>query len=124
MTTTTPIAARAPSSAVGKFTLVFSIAFTVTYVVCLFRGWPLFTFHPATASLAWGYAAGRRGVGPAMYWYGWTAVCLIVSTTLGLLATLLPDHVARRIPLALVWILPVLAFPLLLYSLMPFWTHH
>ena len=27
-----------------------------------------------------------------------------------------------EIPLALVWIVPVLAIPLLFYSLMPFWT--
>jgi hypothetical protein len=123
MTTTTSTPTQTPSSAIGKFALVFSIAFTVTYVVCLFKGWPLFTFHPATNRLAWGYEAARRGEGPAMYWYGWTVVCLIVSSILGFLATLLPDHVAKRIPAALVWILPVLAFPLLLYSLMPFWTH-
>jgi hypothetical protein len=39
-----------------------------------------------------------------------------------LLATLLPETVTRKIPLALVWIVPILAIPLLIYSLMPFWT--
>ena len=116
-------AAQAPSPAFGKFALVFGIAFTVTYVVCLFRGWPLFTYHPATGRFAWGYELAIRGGGPVMYWYGWIAVCFIVSTIAGLLATLLPDGVAKRIPLALAWLLPVLAFPLLVYSLMPLWTH-
>jgi hypothetical protein len=57
-----------------------------------------------------------------MYWYGWTATSILGAAVLGLLATFLPEHVSRKIPLALVWIVPVLAIPLLFYSLMPFWT--
>jgi hypothetical protein len=124
--TSTPTSAAAPASATlsgfGKFALVFGLTFIVTYVVCDFMGWPLFTYHPATNRLAWGYEAARRGEGPAMYWYGWTVMCVIVSSITGFLATLLPDSVVRRIPLALTWILPLLALPLLVYSLMPFWT--
>jgi hypothetical protein len=41
---------------------------------------------------------------------------------LGLLATLLPEGVAKKIPLALLWLLPILALLPLAYSLMPFWT--
>jgi hypothetical protein len=57
-----------------------------------------------------------------MYWYGWTVLSLLVGSVVGLLATMLPDSVARRIPLALVWVLPILALIPLAYSLMPFWT--
>jgi hypothetical protein len=53
-----------------------------------------------------------------MYWYGWIVVCVIVSSITGTLATFLPDSVVRRIPFALTWILPILAFPLMVYSLM------
>ena len=124
--TSTSTSAAAPASGTlsgfGKFALVFGLTFIVTYVVCDFMGWPLFTYHPATNRLAWGYEAARRGEGPAMYWYGWTVMCVIVSSITGFLATLLPDSVVRRIPLALTWILPLLALPLLVYSLMPFWT--
>lgn len=123
MTTTTSTSTPAPSSAFGKFALVFGIVFVVTYVVCDFKGWPLFTYHPATGRFAWGYEVAIRGGGPAMYWYGWTVMCFIVSTIAGTLATLLPDSVAKRIPLALAWLLPLLGFPLMVYSLMPFWTH-
>jgi hypothetical protein len=35
---------------------------------------------------------------------------------------MLPDSVSRKIPLALVWLLPILALIPLAYSLMPFWT--
>jgi len=114
--------AAAPWTAFGKFALVFGIAFIVTYVVSDFMGWPLFTYHPATGRLAWGYEAARRGQGPAMYWYGWTVNCLIVGAIAGALATMLPDSVARRIPLALTWILLVAAFPLMVYSLLPLLT--
>jgi hypothetical protein len=129
MTTTT--ASQAPAqarqaeaawTAFGKFALVFGIAFVVTYVVCAFAGWPLFTFHPATNRLAWGYEAARRGEGPAMYWYGWTVNCLIVGGVAGLLATLLPASVVRRIPLALTWLLLLAGFPLMLYFMLPILT--
>ena len=57
-----------------------------------------------------------------MYWYGWTVLTLLVGTVLGLIGTLLPESVIKRIPLALVWLLPILALIPLAYSLMPFWT--
>ncbi len=69
-------------------------------------------------------ALGTRRVkdqGPAMYWYGWTAVMLIGSAALGVLATLLPERITRRIPLALVWIVPLAMVPILIYALRFFW---
>ena len=122
MTTTASATAGANLSRLGKFALVFGLTFIVAYVICDFMGWPLFTYHPSTGRLAWGYERARTGEGPAMYWYGWVALCFILSSITGLLATMLPETVAKRIPLALTWILPLLAFPLLVYSLMPFWT--
>jgi hypothetical protein len=123
MTTTTSTSPSAPSPAFGKFARVFSITFVITYVVCDVMGWPLFTYFPATGRLGWGYQPAVSGGGPAMYWYGWISNCLIVSTTTGLLATMLPDNVVKRIPLALTWILPLLAVPVLLYTLMPLLNH-
>jgi len=52
-----------------------------------------------------------------MYRYGWTASSMLGAAVLGVLAMFLPESVTRKIPLALVWIVPVLAIPL-----MPFWT--
>lgn len=120
---TTSTSASAPSPAVGKFALVFGIMFVITYVVCDIMRWPLFTYFPATGSFGWGYQPAVSGSGPAMYWYGWIADCLIVSTIAGFLATLLPDNVAKRIPMALAWILPLVAVPILLYTLLPLLTH-
>ena len=121
--TTTSTSAMAPSPAFGKFALVFGIAFVICYWVCAFKSWPLFTYHPATNTAGWGWEPAPAGTGPAMYWYGWVAMCIIVSTIAGFLATLLPDSAVKRIPLALVWLLPLLAFPLMFYSVIPLLTH-
>jgi hypothetical protein len=83
---------------------------------------PAFTYHPATNRVGLGWEAARSGEGPAMYWYGWTGVTLVAGFILGLLATLLPEGVVKKIPLALLWLLPILALVPLAYSLMPFWT--
>jgi len=85
--------------------------------------WPLFTYHPATNRFALGWEASRSGEGPAMYWYGWTATTLIVSTIVGFLATLLPESVGKKIPLILVWLLPVIAIPYLIWDLRQWWFH-
>ena len=101
---------------------MFGFSTAALYVLCDMMNWPLFTYHPATNQVDLFYVRPRQGEGPAMYWYGWTATSMLAAAVLGLLATLLPQHVTRKIPLALVWIVPVLAIPLLFYSLMPFWT--
>jgi hypothetical protein len=115
-------AAVASSSRLRTFVVVFSLTATVVYVLCDLLGFPLFTFHPATGRLEWGYALPRRNEGPVMYWYGWVVTTAIVSTVVALLATLLPDGATRRIPLFILWLLPVLAVPIMFYTLMSFWT--
>ena len=112
----------ASSTAFKTFAIVFGFGTAALYVVCDMMNWPLFTFHPGTNRVDLFYARALKGEGPAMYWYGWTATSMLGAAVLGLLATFLPEHVSRKIPLALVWIVPVLAIPLLFYSLMPFWT--
>jgi hypothetical protein len=112
----------ASSTAFRTFATVFGFSTAALYVACDMMGWPLFTYHPATNRLELFYAPPRPDEGPVMYWYGWTATSLLSAAVLGFLATLLPERIARKIPLALVWIVPVLAIPLLFYSLMPFWT--
>jgi hypothetical protein len=113
----------ASSTKVRTFAITFAIAGTVIYLLCLQFNWPLFTFHPATNRIGWGWEAGRSGEGPAMYWYGWTATSIIAAAVVGFLATLLPESVTRRIPLILVWLLPILAIPYLIYDLRQWWFH-
>jgi hypothetical protein len=112
----------ASSTKVRTFVIVFSVAAPIVYVICELFSLPLFTYHPATNRIDLGWAPGRSGEGPAMYWYGWTATMLIACTVLGGLATLLPERVVKKIPLALIWLLPILAMAPLAWALMPFWT--
>jgi hypothetical protein len=120
--TTTTQSSLASSVKFRNFALVFAMAFPVLYVVCDIFNLPLFTYHPATNMFGWGFERGRSGEGPAMYWYGWVASCLVGGTICGLLSMLVPERLFRKIPLHLLWILPTLAFIPLAWSLMPFWT--
>jgi hypothetical protein len=127
VTSTKAVASRrrtgvASSYRLRTFVLVFSLAATVAYVLCDLLKLPLFTYHPATGRLEWGYALPRRNEGPVMYWYGWLLTTLIAASAMGLLATLLPESVTRRVPLFALWVLPILAVPILAYTLMSFWS--
>ena len=120
-----PAAARASSLARSAtfrtFATVFAIATPVIYTVCEMANWPLFTYHPGTGRFDFGWAPAVRDEGPAMHWYGWTAATLFGAGVLGLLAAMLPDNVTRRIPLALTWIMPLVAVPFLVYALKFYW---
>lgn len=116
-----PASSLASSMAFKTFAVVFAIATPIVYVVCEMRNWPLFTYHPGTNRIDLFWTPAVRDQGPAMYWYGWTATTVIVSGALGLLATMLPENAARKIPLSLVWIVPVLSVPVLIYALKFFW---
>jgi hypothetical protein len=125
-TTTKTASATAPSSlasstAFRTFATVFAIAAPVIYVICEMRNWPLFTYHPGTDRFDLFYAAARRDEGPAMHWYGWTVNTLIGAGILGVVATMLPESLTRKIPLSLVWIVPLAAVPILIYGLRFYW---
>jgi hypothetical protein len=113
----------ATSSKFMTFAVVYAVGGTLIYLLCLHMNWPLFTFHPATNRVALGWEAARSGEGPAMYWYGWTATTLVAGTVVAFLATLLPESVTKKIPLLLVWLLPLLAIPYLIWDLRQWWFH-
>jgi hypothetical protein len=113
----------ASSTRFRTFVITFAIVGPVIYMICLQMNWPLFTYHPATNRFALGWEAARSGEGPNMTWYGWTAMTLIVGTVVSFLATLLPESMTKRIPLILVWLLPILAIPYLIYDLRQWWFH-
>jgi hypothetical protein len=131
MNTTTATTSKAASSASSlatstrfkTFAIAFSTSGSLIYCLCSYFNWPLFTFHPATDRIVWGYEAARSGEGPNMLWYGWTATTVLLAAAVGIIAMMLPEHVSRKIPLVLVWLLPILAIPYVIYSLMPWWTH-
>ena len=111
----------ASSAAFRTFAVVFAIAAPVIYVVSEMRNWPLFTYHPGTNRFDLFWAAAVRDQGPAMHWYGWTANTVIGAAILGGLATMLPENLTRKIPLSLIWILPLVCVPILIYGLKFYW---
>ena len=120
--TVAPTRSLAASAKFKAFCITMGLAAPIVYVACEWFNLPVFTYHPATGRLALGFEAARSGEGPAMYWYGWTVTTLVASGLVGLLGTWLPERVVKKLPLALIWLLPTLAFVPLAYSLMPFWT--
>ena len=127
MSTTTQTAAPAQaaslatSTAFRTFATVFAIATPIIYVICEMRNIPVFPYHPGTGRLDLGFAPAVKDEGPAMYWYGWTVATLLGAGVLGLIAAKLPESATKRIPLALVWIAPLAAVPVLIYALRFFW---
>jgi len=127
-TTTTAGAAPSTSSVAASakfktFALTFSTFGPVVYCATQFFNWPMFTFHPATNRLVWGYEGPRPGEGPNMLWYGWTGTTILVAAIVGIVAMMLPERITKKLPLALIWLFPILAIPYIVYSLMPWWTH-
>jgi hypothetical protein len=112
----------ATSAKFRTFVLAFSVSGPVIYCVTQFFNWPLLTFHPGTNRLVWGYEAARSGEGPNMLWYGWTLTALLAAAAVGIIAMLLPEPVTKKIPWSLIWVLPILAIPYIVYSLMPWWV--
>jgi len=110
------------SDRVRTFSLIFSLGFPMVYLFCEMFGAPLFTYHPATNRIDLGWSPGRSGEGPAMHWYGWIMSSIIGASVMGMLGTMLPQNAVKKIPLALLLILPSLALIPLAYSLMPYWT--
>jgi hypothetical protein len=124
-TTTTPATASASSLAASAkfkaFAITFSISAPVIYCLVVYLNLPVFTYWPATERFAWGYGGVSASDGPNMLWYGWTVTAILIAAAVGLIAMMMPERAIRRIPLALVWILPILAIPYVVYSLMFWW---
>jgi hypothetical protein len=114
-------ASLASSMAFRNFAIVFAIATPIIYVICEMRNWPLFTYHPGTNRIDLGWAPAVRDQGPAMHWYGWIANTLLVAGVLGLAAVKLPESIVKKVPLSLIWILPLAAIPILVYGLRFYW---
>ena len=110
-----------PSSKVRAFVTTFSITGPVVYCLVVFFKLPLVTYFPAIEQLDWGAVDMRPDTGLNMLWYGFTLTTILISGGLGIVAMFLPERIIRRYPLALLWILPILAIPYVVYSLMFWW---
>ena len=114
-------AALAASSKFKVFATTFSIVGPVAYCCCVYFNLPVFTYFPAIGRFGWGVVAVQSGTGPNMLWYGWTLTTILIAGGLGIIAMMLPERVTNKIPLFLVWLIPILSIPYVVYSLMFWW---
>ena len=117
-----PTSSLAMSRRFKAFALTFSISGTVVYCLVQHFNYPLFTYWPAVHRFVWGFGASSADDGPNMLWYGWSVTTILIASALGMIATVIPEQTVRKIPLWLVWLLPIFAIPYVIYSLMPWWT--
>ena len=126
MSTATPASAKQPSLATSRkfkaFALTFSISGPVIYCMVQYFNYPLFTYWPAVRRLVWGFGPPSADNGPNMLWYGWSVTTILIAGAFDIVAMMLPEHLTKRLPLWLLWLLPILAIPYVVYSLMPWWT--
>jgi hypothetical protein len=120
--TTQPTPSLAASRKFKAFATTFSISGPVIYCVIQYFNYPLFTYWPAVHRFVWGFGPPSANDGPNMLWYGWSVTTVLIACALGVVATMLPEPIVKKLPLWLVWLLPILAIPYVVYSLMPWWT--
>jgi hypothetical protein len=126
-TTATPSKTTQATSPLAKsrkfkaFATTFSISGPVIYCVVQYLNYPLFTYWPAVRRFVWGFGPASAADGPNMLWYGWSVTTIVIASVLGIIAIIMPENITKKIPLWLVWVLPILAIPYVVYSLMPWW---
>jgi hypothetical protein len=98
------------------FAIVFAVAYSVVYVISVWKNYALFTYHPATNEIAWGVEKPKEGV-PAMYWYGWLATSGIVASAVAFAACWLPQGLTRRLWSGWSWAAPVAVMVVFCYLL-------
>ncbi len=98
------------------FAIVFAVAYSVVYVISVWKNYALFTYHPATNEFALGVEKPKDGV-PAMYWYGWLATSTIAASAAGLVACWLPRRLTERLWSGWSWVVPLCVIPVFCYML-------
>jgi len=97
------------------FAIVFAVAFAVLYLLAVENNWALFTYHPALEEFGWFVEKTKDG--PAMYWYGWLLTAGIAAFIAGIVATRLPESVARRLWSGWTWAVPLAVLLVFCYLL-------
>src|ERR1700743_895805 len=106
-----PASSLAASLKFKAFATTFSISGVVIYCLVQYFNYPLFTYWPAVRRVSWGFGPPSAAEGPNMLWYGWSVTTVLIAGALGIIAMILPAPITKRLPLWLVWLLPILAIP-------------
>ncbi len=83
--------------------LVFSLAASVAYTLAYYFNLPLLVYDPLANELHLVPHAHLGGI--PIFWYGWLTLGIVIGA---IAAAVMPLRWARRLPVDLAWIVPVL----------------
>lgn len=83
--------------------LVFSLAASAGYTVAYYFNWPLLVYYPVVNELRFVPTHDRLDGFPIL-WYGWLALGIVSGAAA---AAVTPPRWARRLPVDLAWIVPI-----------------
>jgi hypothetical protein len=89
-----PVAPTRAEMKSGTFAITYGIAFALLYTAFERLNWPLFTYHPVSGIVDFGRQSA--GIGPPMFWYGWTVLAAAAALVVALAATIVPTVWLRR----------------------------
>jgi hypothetical protein len=84
-----------PPRSIGFVSIVFTVVYAVAYVIAVWHNYALFTYHAVPGTIAMGVEKPHDG--PAMYWYGWMATAAIAAIGACLIASLVPERLAKAV---------------------------
>ena len=102
------------------FCVVFSVVYSLTYLLAVKKNLALFTYHPALEEF--GALVEPPRDGPAMYWYGWMATSLIAALIAAALTRFIPERLAGRLWSGWSWAAPIASMLVFVYMLSGFFT--
>ena len=103
-----------------SFCIVFSVVYSLTYLLAVKKNYALFTYHPALQEF--GPLVEPPRDGPAMYWYGWMATSAIVALLAAALTRFFPERLAARLWSGWSWAVPIASMLVFGYMLSGFFT--
>jgi hypothetical protein len=83
--------------------LVFSLAASAAYTLAYYFNWPVLVYYPLVHQLHFVPHEHRHGF--PILWYGWLVLGIVIGAVA---AAVTPLRWARRLPVDLAWIGPVL----------------
>ena len=98
--------------------VVFTVVYSVSYLIAVQNNYALFTYHPALEEF--GPLVEPPRDGPAMYWYGWIATAAIVAFAAATLARFMPERLAQRLWSGWSWAVPIASMVVFSYMLSGF----
>jgi len=102
---------------------IFSVAFAVLYLLTMYFNWPVFTYAPKLRQFFPLRFAPAPSQGPGMYYYGWLVTVGVGAAVIAVVVAYLEEKSGRRVPASLTWAVPPLVALVILYILLPWFTH-